>query len=501
MPAVTVSGTDMALIRALVEGAPTAMLVCSPQGRPLYANRHALDLLGYAHMQELAALSITQLIAPDDLDARPLDDRRIDDARKATNERPLLRSDGSHVWVATTTQRTPDGHLLFWLQDLSEQQRLERELRQSQKLESVGLLAAGLAHDLNNLLTVVTGHAELIELGFGGDTTRASAAQIGEAARRAATLTTKLLAFGRRQVLNPRPVDLNALVMRARPLLESLAGPRTELVLQLADDVHTVEVDPSHVEQALWNLVTNGCQALDGTGRLTIRTSNVVLDDHALASLGRPRPDGRFVALSVSDNGRGMSESTVHRVFDPFFTTKQAGSGLGLSVVHGVVTQCGGTVRVRSKPGQGSCFEMCFPRSEHAVAEQREPAATESWTATGTVLVVEDMEHVRLWLQQALSRRGFKVQTACDGEMALGVTASWDSPPSALVTDVNMPRMTGPELAVRLRQRWPTLPIVFMTGYAEEAALRALPAGSELLLKPFTAEQLLSALRHLDSTR
>lgn len=483
-------------MRALVAGCPVAMLVASPEGRALYGNPAALRLLGY-RLDELKARTMLDIVAPDDIDARPLDDRRLEGGVPAENERPLLRADGSHVWVKTTTQRMPNGHLLFWLRDLSEQRRLEAQLGEAQKFETVGLLAAGLAHDLNNLLTVVSGHAELLRIGPDEAITQRSAECIALAAERAAELTRKVLAFGRKQILRPRTISLNDIVQKNLELMRSMAGERIEVHVDLAADLDFIEADPLQVEQALWNLVTNGCQAMERGGRLTVRTANVELDETARDGLSRPRPDPRFVALSVEDTGSGMHEHTLRRMFDPFFTTKQAGSGLGLSVVQGVVAQSGGLVRVRSSPGAGSRFEMCFPRSDPPPPSQSQAPTVHKAPLVGTLLVVENDLLVRTWLTQALERRGLTVRAARDGEEALALAHALPTMPLAVVTDVNMPRLDGPDLVRRLRRTWPLVPALFITGYAEDAVLRALPAGSDLLTKPFTAAALLERLERL----
>jgi PAS domain S-box-containing protein len=493
-------GLDPALpyFQALVDACPVAMIATSPEGKVLFANGAARSLLGYAEAADLSGTLIVSYLAPEDLDERPLDPARIASGAPVHNERLMLRADGSRVWVKTITQRMADGHMLFWLSDMTERHRLENQLREMQKLETAGLISAGLAHDLNNLLMVVTGHVELLRMQHGDEDTQRSVDCIATATDRAAELTQKLLAFGRKQVMHPRTVDLNELVQKNRELIRSMAGERIELYLSLASELSLVEVDPVQVEQALWNLVTNACQAMQNGGRLTIRTRNVELDMHARESLSRPRPDPRFVALSVEDTGPGMREETMRRVFDPFFTTKQTGSGLGLSVVHGVVGQSGGLVRVQSKVGSGASFELCFPRSERRVQPSEQPKPPgEASKLSGTLLLAEDEPEVRAWLAEALTRRGLHVLSAADGEAALGLFAALVEPPLALVTDVSMPKLSGPELVMRVRKHWPLVPAVFISGYAREDAFRSLPPGSDLLLKPFTIATLVERIEAL----
>jgi two-component system cell cycle sensor histidine kinase/response regulator CckA len=472
------------------------MLVSAPSGQVVFCNAAARALLGYDETADLLGTPLMSYVAPEDLDERPLDASRLTTGTPVENERLMLRGDGSRVWVKTITQRMPDGHLLFWLHDLTERYRLENQLREVQKLETAGLLAAGLAHDLNNLLMVVTGHTELLRLEHQDESTLRSVDCIATATDRAAELTRKLLAFGRKQVMRPRVVDLNELVLKNRELIRSMAGERVELSIELKPGLDPVELDPTHLEQALWNLVSNACQAMQGGGRLTIRTANVELDAQAREALSRPRPDPRFVAIAVEDTGPGIREDTLRRVFDPFFTTKKTGSGLGLSVVHGVVGQSGGLVRVRNGAGGGACFELCFPRSDARVTAQEAPPVVvqPEKPVTGTVVLVEDEPQVRAWLEQALARRGFDVHAASDGEHALALLAQLREAPLAIVTDVSMPRLSGPELVERMRRYWPLVPVVFITGYAREDAFRSLPPGCELLIKPFTLAALVARL-------
>lgn len=345
------------LYAAFVEGAPDAMVVTSPDGIIQYANP-AAEALVDCERGALVGRSMMDLVDQQDLARRPVNRARVDAGETAYNQRRLLRRDHEGVWVETATRKLPDGRLQFWLRDLSARQKLEVELRAAQKLEATGLLAAGLAHDLNNLLTVIAGNARLLAR-RGGDSTETDT--IALATERASVLTRKLLTFARVEGVRVARVDLNRVVRESLPLVRSIAGDGIDIVLDLAGELDPVEADAGQLDQALWNLVTNACQAMAGAGRLTLSTRNARLDEGELRSLSRPRLDPRFVCLSVTDTGRGMDAPTAARAFDPFFTTKEAGNGLGLSVVQGILAQHGGLTRIDSEVGRGTRFDLLLP--------------------------------------------------------------------------------------------------------------------------------------------
>lgn len=475
----------------LVEGAPDAMLVTSPSGHVLYANPALLRLVGYSPEQACTA-HLLDFVDPKDLAERPLNVERVQAGETVYNQRPLLHRDGHTVWVETATRRLPSGVLQMWLRDISERRRLEDELRQAQKIEAVGLLAAGLAHDLNNLLTVILGHAELLRTHHADED---SGHTIQEAAMRAAELTRQLLAFGRRQHITPRALDLSEVVERALPLVRSIAGENVRVVVEASRPLPLVEADVSQIEQALMNLVTNAIQAMAGAGTLTIRTQLEELSAGDLQKLSKPRKDPWFVVLSVTDTGPGMEAEVASRAFDPFFTTKSLGTGLGLSVVHGVVGQHGGLVRVHTGKGRGCTLELCIPRSLTLQGEPSTRAASvRPAPGAGRILLAEDEAAVRRWLTQLLERAGYEVVAAADGSEALTLAKAMPHPPYCILSDVRMPRMSGPELLAELRTIWPSVRAVLMTGYAPEGTLGLVPADVQILLKPFSSTALLETL-------
>ena len=356
------------------------------------------------------------------------------------------------------------------------------ELLNAQKLESLGRLAGGVAHDFNNLLTGITGYASLLlERETGDIELRRDLGEIKRAADRAADLTKQLLAFGRRQVLNPRPLDLNAVMAEVGGLLQRLLGDHVELNIVAAPALGTVRADPGQIEQVIVNLVVNARDAMPDGGKLTIRT--------------RDADDG-FVELAVSDTGLGMDERTRAQVFEPFFTTREQGVGLGLASVYGIVQQSGGDVTVESTPGMGSTFTVRLPR----VSEPAEPATAVSPPArhpgSETILLVEDEDVVRDLTRRVLERQGYTVLACADGMTAVALAELNDRPIDLLLTDVVMPGMRGYDVAKKVAGTRPEIKILYMSGYAEEALVgQPAFAANALIEKPFAVDALALRVR------
>jgi CheY-like chemotaxis protein len=355
-------------------------------------------------------------------------------------------------------------------------------------MEAVGQLAGGIAHDFNNLLTAILSNAELAMAGLPPTVpARSDVEEIARAARRAGELTRKLLTFSRKQVLQVRPLDLNAIVLESQPLLRRLLGETISLDIVLHPMLDAVRADPSQLELVLVNLVVNARDAMPAGGMLTIETA----------------PLAGFVTLAVHDTGVGMDPDIQAHIFEPFFTTKAVGqgTGLGLAMVYGVVTQSGGTIHVDSTPGRGSSFQLVFPRSAEPATAPARPQATMP-RGQETVLLVEDESAVRTSARRVLERHGYSVIEARHGGDALRVWRDRRHEIDVVLSDVRMPEMGGPELAAALRKEAPLLPVVFMTGYATRG-----PTGSEatgtgligsldpVLEKPFEIETLLRGLR------
>jgi signal transduction histidine kinase/CheY-like chemotaxis protein len=380
--------------------------------------------------------------------------------------------------------------------------RSEEQLQHAQKMEAVGGLAGGIAHDFNNILTAIrTYNNFLLEDLPEGHASRREAAGIAKAVDHAANLTRQLLAFSRRQIMQPRVMDLNDTVRDLEHMLNRVLGPSVQLTTHLDLTLGMVNADPGQLEQVLMNLALNARDAMPGGGRLRIETSNATLDSTYMKQhgVGDTEP-GDYVMVAVRDTGIGMDRETQARIFEPFFTTKESGrgTGLGLAMVYGIVKQSGGYVWVYSEPGQGTTFKIYLPRSEDAVrAIQRDTIRIEDLRGTERVLLVEDEDPVREVSARLLKRAGYTVVDSKDGQRALDEFDRHHAAFDIVITDMAMPGMGGRELAQRLRSRSPDIPIVFMSGYTDDEELRSSLVDSRALFieKPFTPELLLSKVR------
>jgi len=385
-----------------------------------------------------------------------------------------------------------DGELFLQatVRDVSEQNRLEDQLRHAQRMESVGRLAGGIAHDFNNLLTIINGSTQLaLERVSAGDTLRPELEEALRAGEKAAGLTRQLLAFSRKQVLQPRVLGLAGVVAAIEPMLRRLIGEDVEVVVTPPCGGDTVEADPGQIEQVLVNLVVNARDAMPHGGRLTLGVREVALD--------APPRVGRWVVLSVGDTGAGMDEPTRERIFEPFFTTKPVGegTGLGLSTVLGIVEQSGGFVEVESDVGRGSTFHVHLPWSPEPAAAPPAPLGVAAARGSETVLVVDDADGLRRLAKRMLVAAGYTVLTAGDGLEALTVLES--SEVDLVVTDVVMPVMGGVKLAEEIARTRPGTRVIFMSGYTDDVVLRhgVSHASAQLVNKPFTAAELTRAVR------
>ena len=419
--------------------------------------------------------------------------------------RTALVRDGVRREVAllgsTAIVHLADGaHLLLCLNDITERKALEAELRQAQKMESIGRLAGGVAHDFNNLLTVINGYSKLL-LGklSAGDPMRVNLAEIYKAGERAAGLTRQLLAFSRKQILQPRALDLNRVVDEMRPMLERLlVGEGVEVRVSLNAKWSTVRADPHQLEQVIMNLAVNARDAMPDGGRLLIETAD--FEDNR--SEARQHPDshaGSYVMLAVTDSGVGMDEGTRQRIFEPFFTTKDVGrgTGLGLSMVQGIVGQSGGYVTVESEPGEGTTFRVYLPAVAEAEVEIEKPASDAASGGKEMVLVVDDQAEVRSYAVAVLKNYGYRVIQAASAGEALLLCERERRQIHLILTDVVMPNMSGFELAKRLEKLRPGIKVLFMSGFAESviATHGVLAGDAQLIAKPFSPEELTGKVR------
>ena len=383
----------------------------------------------------------------------------------------------------------------------------EEQLRQAQKMEALGRLAGAVAHDFNNLLTAIVGYADMIGEREHADETVRDAGEIRKVADRASALTRQLLAFSRKQFLDPVILDLNDAISGLLQVLPRVVGERIATRMRLEKPLKPITADPSQIEQALLNLVLNARDAMPNGGELLIETANTVLDRDRLVSEGLTLQPGSYVMLIVSDTGTGMDDSTRARAFEPFFTTKPRGkgTGLGLATVYGIVDQSGGQISLDSAPGRGTTFRIYLPEARHLKEAPKPPRRlTREDRGTEVVLLVEDDESVRALLARALRRRGYTVFDVGNAEAAIEWWLHASVRPDLLVTDVVMPGLSGPELARRLTEYHPSLRVLFMSGYTEAAddVRGSYLSGVPFLQKPFTAGSLAERVRSvLDSGR
>jgi hypothetical protein len=492
--------------RHLVELAPDAILLHDGE-RIVLANAAALRLAGATHRAELVGLPIDCFLDPPHFKAiqAQLTDADSGAELAAPVRDTFRRLDGSEVpvevrAVAFMDHGRPSAHLV--IRDITERlaaeqtaRRMEERLQLAQRMETVGALAGGMAHEVNNMMAVVLAAGDFLLQNF-----RLPAECLGDvreiikAADRAAAVTRQLLAFGRRAAHRPRNVDLGALVRDVEPVIRRLLGEARPLAVA-AEVAPRVWVDPGQLEQVLVNLILNARDATPPGGTVSIIIAEATLPDTAAGVQDTVVPTGRYAALIVRDTGTGMDAATQARIFEPFFTTKPVGegTGLGLAAAHGIVTQNNGHIMVASAPGQGATFTVYLPALPAAdvvePAQDRAPPAfgADAAHAGATVLVVEDESTLRSIIARGLERGGFRVLQAKDGGDALELIDR-HGPPHLVLTDVLMPGIGGPELARRLSERWPLLPVLFMSGYsAQELGLRgAISAERQLIQKPFT---------------
>jgi len=484
-------------------------------GRWYYVSPQIETILGYTADEWLADSTDWLRHVPTE------DHHHIHEAERACSrgepfqaEYRLKRKDGQTIWVSDSAVvvRGSDSHQVMEgiIVDITERKLLENQLQQSRRMEAVGRLAGGIAHDFNNLLTIINGYAEMALRRTGISTElKTDIQQIGSASERASVLVRQLLAFSRKQVLQPKLLDLNAIVEGLNKLLNRLMGADIEMITRCGAKVGTVKADPSQVEQVIMNLVVNARDAMPNGGKLTIETSNVDLDANYARDHATVKP-GPYVMLAVSDTGIGMDQETQAHIFEPFFTTKggSRGTGLGLSTVYGIVKQSGGYIWVYSESGKGTTIKVYLPRVEESVAKSAETKPESIELASGlqgteTVLLVEDEEAVRDLARSILTDQGYSVLVAGSASAAEELMEKSSREIHLLLTDVVMPGLSGRELARRVAARSPKTRVLFMSGYTDNVITSGgvLEAGVAFLQKPFTPRALTQKVREvLDRT-
>jgi PAS domain S-box-containing protein len=495
--------------RSLVMNAPYGICRCDALGILQDANPALVAMFGYDSAVELRGRHLGSLYADAQQWFQTAD---YFHARKEFNNltTECIRKDGTTIVARISGRSIPNGKsgdsYEIFIEDVTETRTLELQLRQAQKMEAIGRLAGGIAHDFNNLLMVISGYSEFLLERLGPDPRlRGPAQEISNATQRATSLTRQLLAFSRKQMLAPKVLDLNEVVAENLKMLTRMIGEDIDLVMVPAPALGAVRADPGQIDQVIMNLAVNARDAMPQGGKLTIETANVALDE-AFVRTHSPLTAGEYVMLAISDTGVGMDVDTQSRIFEPFFTTKGAkGTGLGLSTVYGIVKQSGGFIFVDSQPQRGTAFRAYFPRvdgREDAAAAQDSLGLPHADRGQETILLVEDEGNLRRLARQYLETQGYKILEAEDGAAALQIVDGYRGKIDLLLTDVIMPGMNGRELAAQIANLLPSMRVLYMSGYTENAVGHdgTIDVGVTLLQKPFSLPALKECVREvLDS--
>jgi two-component system, cell cycle sensor histidine kinase and response regulator CckA len=495
--------------RSIFENAVEGIFQSSCDGRFIAVNPAMARILGYASPEELIARR-TDIEVPYYVDANcrsELEQTLAEQGLVVGFECEIYRKDLSRVWTVKNIRaiRDEQGAVLYYegsIEDITERKTLEEQLRQAQKMEAIGQLAGGIAHDFNNLLTAIGGYSEIsMTLLQAEDPLRHNLEEIKKAGDRAAALTHQLLAFSRKQVLQPKVLDLNSIVSELEKMLRRLIGEDIELCTALNPELGSIKADPGQIEQVIMNLSVNARDAMPQGGKLTIATENVFFTEEFVGQHGALLP-GAYVMLAVSDTGTGIDEKTKMHLFEPFFTTKEVGrgTGLGLSTVYGIVRQSGGNIWIHSEIDQGTTFKIYLPLiNDNASEYKRSPEPEEFLKGSETILLAEDEEMVRHLVRDVLKKYGYEVLEVSNGGAALLICEHHQGQIDLLVTDVIMPEVSGRELENRLRQVRPDMKVLFMSGYMGNSHIENDSIDSDIpfLQKPFTTQALVRKVREV----
>jgi PAS domain S-box-containing protein len=476
-------------VRAIFENSLDGILIFEDSGKCIEANAALAALVGVPRDQlignrvcDLCEAGLEELWAG------------VAGTKSGRGEFWMQRKNGTRRLVdyCFTANILPGQHLTVW-RDVTEQKSVEEQLRDSQKMEAVGRLAGGVAHDFNNILGIISGHAELLESSARGQAERVRAEKIISATEKASSLTRQLLAFGRKQVMSLKLLDLSAVLEGVSSMVDCLMGAEVQISIQAKQNLGLVRADQSQLEQVIMNLATNAREAMPEGGTLTITIDEYQCDeDHC------DLPAGEYICFAMSDTGVGMTEEIQARIFEPFFTTRKGGSGLGLSTVYGIVKQSGGYIRVKSAPNQGTTFSICLPKVSGPDLEPA-PEAKKPAHATGneTILLVDNEEDLRNAACEYLESCGYRVLTAGDGREAVAICNEHEGAISLLISDIVMPKMSGRGLVEHVRKARPQTNVLVISGYGDDAVLsHGISLDSSCFLqKPFTFQDLGAKIR------
>lgn len=490
--------------RMLFEGSKDAILVSDAAGRPLDINQAGVDLFCYTNEEYLA-------LDPGKLYCHPEDGERIRQKLLSCGyaddyELAMKKKDGEKISVHLSTSVLKDGEgnisaCLRIARDMTGHKKLEEQLLQAQKMESIGLLAGGVAHDFNNILTAISGYGQILRenISSGDVLLRESVTQVLKASERAAELTRGLLAFSRKQMNNPQPVHIDPLVFNTGKLIQRMIGEDIEFCTAFSDKKLYVMADAGQIEQVLMNLAANARDAMPHGGRLSISTKQVMIKEESAALYGLSAP-GKYALISVSDSGAGIDKMSMGRLFEPFYTTKEVGkgTGLGLSIAYGIIKQHNGAIIVCSDAGLGTTFNIYLPLIDRCVADEVSEKLPAIAGGTETILVVEDEILVGEYLKSLLKNAGYRVMVAIDGEEAMTMFEEHDDI-SLVLSDVVMPKKNGVELLMEIKQRKPGIKVIFISGYSADfiQKMGIIGDGVDYIVKPFEKNQILMKIREV----
>jgi two-component system cell cycle sensor histidine kinase/response regulator CckA len=497
------SGSDAVFVHQVgVDGLPSTLLE---------ANDNACRILGYTR-EVLLQMRVVDIIPPNEPPNVPVNAERLLAEGHLTWYGEIVAKGGLRIPVEVNSSLFDlDGSavMISVVRDISARKEaeisrtnLEEELRQAHKLESVGRLAGGLAHDFNNLLTVINGYSDFLLRKLNSpDPLRVYAEQIKNAGERAAALTRQLLAFSRKQVIQPRAVDLNKKVRASAPMLQRLIGEDIALETHLDGSLGPVMADPDQIQQVIMNLVVNARDAMPDGGKIVIETLNVQFNEERSAAIHPDAIPGHYVLMTVTDTGEGMDKTTRQRIFEPFFTTKELGkgTGLGLATVYGIIRQSGGWIDVWSEVGAGASFKIYLPRIDGIPIVEPKESGIHAESGSGMILVVEDQEAVRSFIKATLMQYGYDVIEASSGYEAVKAAQKYSGEIGLLLTDVVLPGMNGKELSERLKELRPNLKVLFVSGYTSDVITHrgVLNRGVAFLPKPFSPDELAAKVRNV----